>query len=98
MSIDITGYESVTVADTAIGITAALLLPSTGHKQTNAWITVEGAPIRFRIDGTDPTAVEGHLVDTGEQIEVTGYRNLQRFRAIRTAAFATVIRVTVGRE
>lgn len=97
MPVDITGYEAVTVEDTAVGITAALLLPASGHKQTIAWITVEGAPIRFRVDGTDPTSAEGHLIDSGEEFEVEGYNNMSRFRAIRTEAVSCKLRVSVGR-
>ena len=94
---DVTGYEALNVGDTAAGITSALILPTSGHKQTKAWITVEGSPIRFRVDGTDPTATEGHLVDTGEAFEINGFLNLQRFRAIRITTYACSLRVSVGR-
>jgi len=97
MAVDINGYESISVGDTAVGITSALIVPANGHKNGAAWFTIEGGPIRFRIDGTDPTASEGHLVDPGETVDIDGYDNLLRFRIIRTSASATVIRVSIGR-
>ena len=97
MAVDINAYESIVVGDTAVGITSTLITPASQRKNDACWISIEGGPIRFRCDGTDPTATEGHLVDAGETIDVDGHDNLVRFRAIRTSAYATVLRVSIGR-
>ena len=82
-----TSYETVTVADTAIGITAA-------NVGALMMVTVETAPLRFRTDGTDPTATEGHLVGSGASFTVCGGGNILAFRAIRTTGTSAVLKVT----
>ncbi len=82
-----TSYETVTVADTAIGITAA-------NAGAMMLITMEAAALRFRIDGTDPTAAEGHLVGSGASFTVCGGGNILAFRAIRTTGVNAVLKIT----
>lgn len=85
-------YQSVTVAGTAIGFDAT---PATnGIAPAAALITVETAQIRVRADGGDPTASEGHIVEPGEEIELTSRSDCLRFRAIRTGSVSAVIKVT----
>lgn len=80
-------YEAVTVDATARSVTAA----SIGIMAT---VTVETAPLRFRVDGTDPTATEGHLVVEGTAFTLCGATTITRFRAIRTTGTSATIRVT----
>ena len=82
-------YESVTVANSAIGLTA-------GTYGTNiyALITVETAQIRFRIDGTDPTASEGHVLNPGDILRLNSNADIAAFKAIRTGSVSGVIKAT----
>ena len=82
-------YESVTVADTAIGCTAAK-----AARAELAFITAETAQMRFRYDGTAPTATEGHVLEPGETLTLKGTLNVQNFLAIRTSATSGVLRIT----
>jgi hypothetical protein len=86
------GFETITVSTTAIGITAALL---TNAKA--AFLTVEGADIRYRIDGTDPTAAVGHLVTDGGNLMLTDKTRaaLTQLRMIRDDAVDATVSVTV---
>ena len=86
---DAAAYESVTVADSAIGFTAG-----TYGTNTRAIITCETAQIRFRIDGTDPTAAEGHLLNPGDTLELDSLADITAFRAIRTGSVSGVIKVS----
>jgi len=91
---DIGDFETITVADTAIGFTAAKLKPTTGDfegmKAVEAFFTVETAQARFRCDGTDPTSTVGHLLSSGDNVTIIGKNNVDKFKAIRVSASATI--------
>ena len=82
-------YESVTVADSAIGLTS-------GTYGTNVYalITCETAQIRFRIDGTNPTASEGHILNPGDILRLDSNADIAAFKAIRTGSVSGVIKAT----
>ena len=99
---DAYAYEAITVGNTAIGITATLLQNSAATENVNhkgvfeVFLSVETNAIRYRIDGTDPTASEGHPLAAGDKLTVTGYNNIKRLRMIRQSADAAV-KVTLFR-
>jgi hypothetical protein len=87
-------YESVTVANTAIGLTAS----STAAPIRNAaTLTLETAQIRFRVDGTDPTSSEGHLLEIGDTLELCNQEEVKNFKAIRTGSTSGVLKVSYFR-
>lgn len=82
-------YESITVAATAIGGTAATYLDAVA-----AEISLETDDVRFRVDGTAPTAAEGHLIESGDIVILESPNDIAGFRAIRTGAISGVLKVT----
>lgn len=73
------GYEILTVGATA----AALTVPANA---TKALLVVEGTStnrLRFRVDGTDPTASVGTPLQNTQTLTVEGAETLAAFRAIR---------------
>ena len=50
--------QSITIATTAIGIDATLLA---GNRTSYFMVTIDGADVRMRFDGVDPTATVGHF-------------------------------------
>lgn len=90
-------FESITVAATAIGFTAATFDPSDAASAQRAVLSVETAQIRYRYDGTDPTSLIGHILEPGDTLVVDGYTNINAFKAIRTGATSGTIRVTFER-
>ena len=72
------GFEALTVSTTAVGLT-----PTTGA--TQAEITVDGADVRVRSDGTDPTATVGHLILDGAAVSLSSAKDIAAFRTIRDA-------------
>lgn len=82
-------YERITVTTLAVSRLNATYRATAGA----VFITVETNSIRFRIEGGDPTAAEGHLAVT------TTYQNLwfndpmsiREFRAIAIGGNATLI-------
>ena len=95
---DAVNYESITVGATAVGLTSAIVTPDApSPTPLEAYISVEdagGAGMRYRIDGTSPTAAEGHLLQDEDSISIMGRGDLSRFRAIRAGAASVTIRVT----
>ena len=90
------GHEAVTVATTSIGFTAGTITPTTAAAGSTrpahrAVVTAETAQMRYRYDGTDPTASTGHLLDVGDVLVVEGIVNVQTIRFIRTGATSGTI-------
>lgn len=79
-----TGSQSLTVSTASVGLT----IPNSAGlaKSMAAYLTVEGGPIRFWVDGTAPTNATGHLLNDGDQLELTDRDELSKFRAIRDAS------------
>jgi len=82
-------FETITVAAVSIGFTAATINPTVAGRpasQTRAELAVfncELGTLRYRLDGTDPTASVGNLLNIGDTISVYGYNNIKNFRMIR---------------
>lgn len=91
-----TGFETVSVAGTSIGITASLLVPLTGpyawKQAASIMISVETDQIRFVVTGGDPTS--GHLISVGDVYEFTGYELAAGLRMIKVTNTSSV-KVTV---
>jgi len=73
------GYQQLT----ALGTASALTVPDGARL---ALLQAEGADVRWRDDGTDPTATVGMMLAVGTVMLYTG--DLTAFRAIETAAGA----------
>jgi hypothetical protein len=83
-------FETISVAGTAVGFTAATWRdPSSGSAAKLAVVDIETAAIRWRADGTDPTATVGHPVGIGGQIKVYGGEDLTSFKMIRQGSTAS---------
>ncbi len=84
-------YESITVSTSAVGLTAGKIEPSSSVAEKDLGkaklirISVESAAVRFREDGTDPTATEGHLLNVGDYYFIANLGQSKKFRAIRNS-------------
>ena len=87
-------YESVTVADTAIGITATITNPTGFPQQTGCSARLETAQVRYRFDGTAPTASEGMLFEVGEVLNIGSNEDARAIRFIRTGATSGVLKIS----
>ena len=83
------GFEAITVADAAIGLTAATLKLS-----LTAEITVENGPIRFRTDGTAASATVGHLLQDGDVLYLDNPSELTNLSMFRDGAISGDISVS----
>jgi hypothetical protein len=91
-------HEAITVAATSLGLTAATWQnPTTGSAAKMAVIDCETANVRYRVDGTDPTATTGHPLNAGSQMKVWGAADLAVIEFIREGATSATLRVTYYR-
>lgn len=88
-------FESVTVTDTAQSLTASVTTGGVVLRGQRAFISAETAQMRFRYDGTAPTSTVGHILESGQTVEIVGYDDILNFRIIRTGATSGTIRVTL---
>ena len=79
-------YEEITIDNTlgGVGLTSTKL--TTTAKPKECFITVETAPIRYRMDGGAPTSAVGHQLFPTDSIRIDGLKNMENFRAIRISA------------
>lgn len=84
-------FEQVTIPNTAGGTGLTALTYGTN---TKAYISVEGANIRYRIDSGIPTATLGHLVVAGNTIELNSNSDITNFKAITVTATSAVLDCT----
>lgn len=84
-------YESVTVDNTVGGVS---LTAATYGRARKAFVTLETAQIRFTIDGTAPTTSVGHLLESGQTLDLKNTDEIRNFRAIRTGSVSGGLKVT----
>lgn len=88
---DAATWEKVTVAATAIGLSAGTISPSGRPVRKACLLTLETAQVRWRVDGTNPDASTGHLMDPGGAVTIRGGTDLTAFRAIRVGGTSGVL-------
>jgi hypothetical protein len=83
-------YEQVTVADSSIGITAAIM-----SGKSACGLRLETAEIRWRPDGsvTAPTSAIGTIMKADDVLVIENIIDAQNFRAIRTGATSGLLSV-----
>jgi outer membrane receptor protein involved in Fe transport len=80
--------EQLTIDNTVGGIS---LSPAKYGTSTKAFIQVETAPIRFRINGSAPTSTLGTLLEIGDSLELDSIDDIANFKVIRTTAVNATI-------
>ena len=91
-------FESLTVSSSAIPLTASVYNTVAVTSGANPLrqvqyvvITTETNSIRYRYDGTAPTASIGHLMTAGTALVLIGYDTITQFQAIASGADATIM-------
>ncbi len=91
-------YEVVTVGTTIIGLSLSKIKPANGPyarmSARAAMISSESGDLRFRIDGGQPTAGDGHYLVDGDTLVLSGAQALQQFKATRAGDTNCTLRVT----
>lgn len=84
-------FETITVSSTAIGLTAGSI-----NGKSIAFLTLETAQIRYRLDGTNPTASVGHILDAGDNLSLDGVGTLANLKMIRVGGSDGTIQASYG--
>lgn len=84
-------YEELTVGASAIRLTIANIV--TTPPVEKVILTVEDAQIRWRDDGTDPTASVGRLANPTDVLTLDNRNRIVNFRAIRTGGTSATLNV-----
>lgn len=87
------GYEAISVAATAKGLTEAQIAPSDAARNGNAmmaWISIEGGSLRVCLDGTTATASTCHLLTDGTFFVLYTTRALRQLSMYQGSGPATV--------
>jgi hypothetical protein len=97
-------FETLTVSTSAagVGFTAATINPMSGKGISDqadyVILTVAANPIRYRLDGTAPSATVGHYLAAGDGLTLESPQMIKNFLAIRdtTATGDAVVSCTYG--
>lgn len=87
-------FAALTVDNTADGVTLPQVRRARCGLRGKIVGRLETAQIRFRVDGHAPSTTVGTLLEVGETLEIVGYADLERFRAIRTGGSSGTLQVT----
>lgn len=91
----IASHETLAVSTTAVSLTVPTPTP---RSVTRAYIKVYDAAIRWRDDGTAPTASVGHREAAGDAFFLDGVTNLTNFKAIRKDSTNAELNIIYFRE
>jgi hypothetical protein len=80
----------LTVSSTAVGLGAIIA------GRNSAFITVEGAAVRYRPDNIAPTSTVGHPLEAGAILELESVEELQYIKFIRRDGVDSTLTVSVG--
>ena len=86
-------YDTLSVSSSSVQLPTSIR----NTKSDFVLITVETDQVRFRIDGTAPTASEGHLLNTNDILELHDAAEINNARFIRVTTDAT-LKISAGRS
>lgn len=89
---NVVAYEDIPITTTTKQLSVPMD-PNVQQPCTNAFIQVQGAAARVRVDGGNPTATSGILILAGDAIAMSGLA-LQQARFISDTKAALVLSVT----
>jgi hypothetical protein len=84
-------FETVTVADTALGLTSTTYAPAGKPQMQACTARVETAEIRIRWDGIAPTASVGLVLSALDTFTVTSNEDISQVKMIRTGATSATV-------
>ncbi len=94
-------YSTLAVSSSAVGLSSAsptlAVVSLLKARAFGAVMTVETDQVRYRMDGTDPTSTEGHLLNAGDILTFDSWSQginwrsvLNKIRFIRVSSDAAI--------
>ena len=90
-SVGYSGFQTLTPNST----TASSLTPTLAN-QEKAFMTLETGNVRFRMDGSAPTTLVGHLLLAGENVTLNTRGQIDNFKVISVSTHG-VLSISYGR-
>ena len=84
---DPAAFETLTISTSAVQLDSGKY----SEKTVGALVTFEDGPVRFRLDGVDPTSSVGHRADDGTSIYLNGHGEVSQFSVIAGAGSGTAM-------
>lgn len=84
------GFQKLVVSGTAVGFTNPIDYAGKSIEPSAVSFICETDQIRFRVDGIDPDASTGVLVEKGDLVELTNPKAIKKFKAIKVTNDATL--------
>lgn len=79
-------YNSATISSAAQDLSDVGFTDDEIDRADVAYITVDTAALRFRYDGTAPTAADGHQLADGDKWLLVGNQNIRNLQFIAVAS------------
>jgi len=90
-------FEALAGTNTSVGLTASVFNPDTSPAAKCAVVQCETAQVRYRMDGTDPTASVGVLLEVGDELVIWGSTDINEIEFIRTGGVSAQLNVHYSR-
>jgi hypothetical protein len=90
-------FQNLTISNAAVSLDSTKYLNAAGNA-VRAFLTMEGASVRYRYDGVAPTASIGHVIEAGGFLVIEGQNQMENIQFIRSGANNATAMVTFERE
>ena len=87
-------HETITVDSVVKALTPAKYNPPEGAPATFALIHAEDGPMRYYVNGQDPTPQEGALFEDWDIVELPSIYHIRDFRVVKSGTDAGKLTVT----
>ncbi len=76
-------HEEIVVSGAAVALTPAIYNPGTGVSASFAMVTAEGGAMRYFVNGQNPSASSGVLLEEGDIVELPSIYHIKDFKVIK---------------
>ncbi|MDD5681595.1 MAG: hypothetical protein PHI59_10205 [Candidatus Omnitrophica bacterium] len=87
-------HEELTVDYAVVTLTPSVYNPAVGPSASFAKIQAEDGPMRYCVDGQDPSPSFGDLLEDGDIVELPSIYHIKNFKLIRSGSLLGKITVT----
>ena len=77
-------HEEIIVEDIVKGLNPVVYNPGNGESASFALIHAEGGPMRYFVNGQNPTPASGALLEDGDIVELPSIYHIKDFRVVKS--------------
>ncbi|MDP2942925.1 MAG: hypothetical protein Q8O36_05425 [Candidatus Omnitrophota bacterium] len=87
-------HEELMVDYAVVALTPSVYNPAVGPSASFAKIQAEDGPMRYCVDGQDPSPSFGDLLEDGDIVELPSIYHIKTFKVIRSGSLLGKITIT----